>query len=308
MSSNAYVLSIATCSLPCSTRPRDRGEQRALRARGDERGADRGVGGLELRAGEVHQPAAGADRLHRARLRVVGVDRVERRVDAVGHERPHLRGNFAETVVDVVVGAQRADVLGVGRAAGADHPRAAQLGELHRGAAHAAAGAGDQHRLARPRGQVLNADVRGDGRDRQRRGTGIPEVRRHAGDLLGRQRDPLGPHPGRRGVAVRVDVVTHGELGDARADRLDDPRAFEARRQRQRERGGPVAVAHHRVPDADAHRPHPDQHLAGARDGVGHLAHRQVVVAAEGVQHVRSHVVRDDRARPRASCGATSSA
>ena len=101
---------------------------------------------------------------------------VERNVDTVGRERAN-RLDEAVAVRDGL-GPQRAKVLVVRRAGGADHAHTARHGELNRGAADAAGGAVDEQRAAAPDAELVErARGRLDGR-RQRGSVGEVERRR----------------------------------------------------------------------------------------------------------------------------------
>jgi hypothetical protein len=163
------------------------------------------------------------------------------------------------------LGPERADVVVIGRAGGADHPRAAGHRELHRGAADAAGGAvHEQHGAAGDAELIQGA---GGGLDRGRqRGRGGEVERRRDRRVVGQHGQlGLGRFLGREAE----DAVADGHAGHARAQLVDDAGRLVAHGLRQ----FLVHQARALLPVArvDAGRADRDPHLAGTWMRVGQL-------------------------------------
>ncbi len=198
---------------------------------------------------------------------------VEREVDAAGRERANLLDEAL--AVGDGLGPQRAQVLVVRRAGGADHARAARHGELDRGAANAAGGAADEQRAAAPGAELVKgARGRLDG-GRQRGGAGEVERRRDR-RVVGQHRQ-LGLRPLLGGEAEHA--VADGHVRDARAELVDDARRLVAHGLREfLIHQAPALLPVARV---DAGRAHRDPDLAGTRMRIGQVHDLEDLRAAE---------------------------
>ena len=235
-------------------------------------------------------------------------------------------GDLAHRLVELVV--RRGEyVVGAGvlqhrglvfRARGGDDAQAQQLGDVHRVQADAAAGAGDDHRVAGDQPRALQrvkagaqraaedgAHVQRDAR-RQRHcvaRTGDDQVAVAAADLLAVEADAGAAQvvaPGAAGGADAAgdalrqrDAVARFEAGHQRAHPLDDAGDLVAHHAGQL-RVGKMALAIQQVVTADAAGGHPHQHLVFARHRCIHLARLQHLGAAELRQHSGSHCVIPD--------------
>jgi hypothetical protein len=108
----------------------------------------------------------------------------------------------------------------VGRAGGADHPRAAGHGQLDRGAADTAGGTVDQQQASAPHAELVERAGGRLGRGRESRRPREVERRRdrrvpgqHGQLGLGRSVGGQSEHP-----------IAHRDVGDVVAELVDDPR------------------------------------------------------------------------------------
>ena len=184
-------------------------------------------------------------------------------VDAVGRERANPLDEAL--AVGDGLGAQRAQVVVVGRTGGADHARAARHGELDRGAADASGGAVDEQRAAAPDAELVErARGRLDG-GRQRGGAGEVERRRDR-RVVGQHRQlglgrPLG------GEAEHA--IADGHVRNALAELVDDARRLVAHGLRELRIHQALALLP--VARVDAGRAHRDPDLAGTRMRIGEI-------------------------------------
>lgn len=179
-----------------------------------------GVGREAVGARQGHQVPARLEHLQRA-LPVVPAHRVDHHVD-VGDDVLEVRG----AVVDHLVGAQVAQQLVLGGARGADHVRAAGLGDLHGQVADAAGRRVHQDPLTgRDPGRVDQRLPGGQGRQRQCGRLHVVQRGRLAGEVPGGGGHVLGVRAGLlREAGHPVHLVAHPVQGDARSDGLDGAR------------------------------------------------------------------------------------
>ena len=161
------------------------------------------------------------------------------------------------------------------RPGGADHPRAAQHGELDRGAADASGGAADKQRAAAPGAELVkHAGGRLDG-GRQRRGAGEAERRRDR-RIPGQHRQlRLGRPPG----AETEHPIAGRHARHARTKLVSDTRRLVA--QGLRELPAHQAPALLPVTRIDTRRAHRNPDLAGTRMRIREIHHLEDLRAPE---------------------------
>ncbi|RIH75673.1 hypothetical protein Mterra_03957 [Calidithermus terrae] len=192
---------------------------------------------------------------------------------------PAALGEVLLGVVNDVVRPEGARQVHFLRTAHRRHPCAERLGDLHRERPHAAGGAVDQHLLPGPDPAGVPQPLqRGHGRHRHGRRLLERQARRlqRQGLLLGA--DVLGQPAEPAAGQVAEHLVPGLEALHVLPHRLDPPRDVgaedrvlgpeEPEHQPQQARGARQKPPVGRV---EGRGVHPDQHLAGLRDGLGHL-------------------------------------
>ena len=192
---------------------------------------------------------------------------VERGVDAVRRERANPPGQAL--AVGDGLGPQRAKVVVVGRAGGADHARAAHHGELNRGAADASGGAVDEQRAA-PAGARTDAELvqcAGGRLDGGRQRGRAREIERRRDRRVERQHRQLGL--GRPLGGQAEHAIADGHVRHALAELVDDARRLVAHGLRELRIHQALAL----LPVARVHagRAHRDPDLAGTRMRIGQI-------------------------------------
>ena len=207
----------------------------------------------------------GAELARQCQLLRREVDRDDR--VRLAHARAEQRGEADATEADDRDAAMQRQVGGVDHGAGAGDHGAAEHGRM----GEVEAAVDPHHRVAR-HGRIF-----GERRDAEvmvHVGTRAMQATRAADQRAGRvgggaRLAERGPARFARAAVPaarherRDDVVADLQVGDARAELLDDARALVAEHHRQRPR--PVAVDHREVGMAEADRAHLQQHLARAR-------------------------------------------
>src|SRR6185312_13762706 len=192
---------------------------------------------------------------------------VERGVDAVRRERANPPRQAL--AVGDGLGPQRAKVVVVGRAGGADHAHAARLGELNRGAADASGGAVDEQRAA-PAGARTDAELvqcAGGRLDGGRQRGRARKIERRRDRRVERQHRQLGlgrPLGGQAEHAIADRHVRH-----ARAELVDDARRLVAHGLRELRIHQALALLP--VTRVHADRAHRDPDLAGTGMRIGQI-------------------------------------
>jgi hypothetical protein len=211
-------------------------------------------------------------------------------------------------VVDDVVGADRGDQVGLGRAAHAGDLCTEGLGDLHGERADAARCAGDQHVLAWPEAPgVAQALQGGQPGDRHGGGLGDGEAGRLAGELVRAGARVLGE----RTVADAEHLLADREPGDIGADGRDraghvEPGHGVSGGAQARDQADQVRLARHEVPGTPVQSGgvDPEEDLAVTGGWPADLRQMQDVGGAVSGLHDRPHALL--RRRCRRGCAAGS--
>ena len=205
---------------------------------------------------------------------------------------PLAVGEVRAGVVDDVIGADRADQIGLGRAAHPGYLGPEVLGELDGVAADASGRTNDQDLLPWLDAPGVAQALKG-GEPGHRDGGSLLEAQR--GRLADQRAFPRGGVLGERAAGDTEHLVPGGESGHGRADRDNRarhvqsghavPRPAEPEAQQPHQ----IRLARHHMPGAPVHpgRPDLDEDLVVADAGPGHLAQPQHVLRHGAVPALR---------------------